>query len=615
MQLTQGSLLPAMYPDRQHDWRPEPPPSLDGITDIRLDFETTGLRWWDGDRPVGAAVAVPDGRRWYLPWGHHGGNLDEATCRRWFEREVRDKRITNINAPFDNNIAHVWGVDLEAQGCTWHDVAHDVALLDDHRHQRGQHPFSLESIAQDFLGEGKLSARIDIHNMADHHAAEVAAYAMRDVDLVDRLVPVLRKQIIAEELEKVAALEDDVIFVVCEMERNAAPLDVELLRRERAELETAYVNIIRHVYDETGVRVNPNSSDDLSKLFRRLGIEITALTATGKPSFTEQVLDDVALATGNEIIEYVIDARKLDSLKDKYYDKYDATVGPDRLLRYALHQLRADEGGTVSGRFSSSAKTGTYPNGKRWKVGANIQQVPAVEKQRAQTGDRFLVRRLFRAATGQKLVSFDAAQIELRIFAHYLKDPKIIEAYRRDPHTNFHKLVHKFLTEFNPDILYKVVKNTNFAFTYGAGPDKLALTAGITRSAVDALLRLYDTVIPGASALIRRASHVAETRGFVKTLLGRRSRFPDQQRLHKALNGIIQGGAADLLKMKLVEVHRARKKTGFLMRYTVHDELVGDVPDEESARLVLEILDTQSVGLRVPILWEMGVGDTWADCA
>jgi DNA polymerase I-like protein with 3'-5' exonuclease and polymerase domains len=109
--------------------------------------------------------------------------------------------------------------------------------------------------------------------------------------------------------------------------------------------------------------------------------------------------------------------------------------------------------------------------------------------------------------------------------------------------------------------------------------------------------------------------HAAEHRGYVKTILGRRSRFPDKKRIHKALNCIVQGSSTgDYMKMKLVELHRERKRTGFVMRAPVHDEVIGDVPDQESAKMVTEILDRQSLDLRVPILWETVTGSHWGEC-
>ena len=113
-------------------WRPSAPPDLSAFDEIELDCETTGLDRFD-DRPVGLAIGTPKGTQ-YLPFAHRGGqNLDEAVVKRWAERELRGKRIRNLNTKFDLHQMASWGVDLRAQGNTYHDVAHSAALLDDHR--------------------------------------------------------------------------------------------------------------------------------------------------------------------------------------------------------------------------------------------------------------------------------------------------------------------------------------------------------------------------------------------------------------------------------------------------------------------------------------------------
>src|SRR5712691_12521424 len=133
-------LQPSLYDTLQHSrpttpqstWEPDTPPSLNGIHEIALNFETTGLHWFDQDRPIALSLGLLDGRSFYLPWGHRGGgNISEDTVKRWAQRELRGKLITNINTKFDIHMARVWGVDLEAQGNVVSDVSHYAALLDD----------------------------------------------------------------------------------------------------------------------------------------------------------------------------------------------------------------------------------------------------------------------------------------------------------------------------------------------------------------------------------------------------------------------------------------------------------------------------------------------------
>lgn len=220
-----ANLFDSLRDDISHSWKPENPPSLDGIHEIFLNLETTGLKWFDGDLPISCSLLAGN-KIYYLPWGHRGGgNLDEATMKRWAERELRGKHIININTRFDIHSFRSWGVNLEDQGNTVSDVSHYAALLDDHRHH-----MSLDSLIPDYLGEIPMK-RLDETQMASYHAGEAAPRSMYNVEAVKRLRDVMWPMLDAQDLQRVRALEDQVIYVVCEMEKNGAPIDVELLDR------------------------------------------------------------------------------------------------------------------------------------------------------------------------------------------------------------------------------------------------------------------------------------------------------------------------------------------------------------------------------------------------
>lgn len=602
-----------------NSWIPEAPPSLDGITDIQLDTETTGLKWYEKDRPIGISIRLPGGRTQYLPWAHNGGNLDEVVVKEWARRELRGKHITNINTRFDIHMLREWGVDLEEQGNTVSDVSHYAALLDDHRRK-----FSLDVLSEAYLQDEKVKLtsdgkKLDATRMASYHAGEVAAYACKDVELVyqlqEKMLPLLREQ----DLMEVVQLESDVIFPVCEMEKNGAPLDVEKLHTWLKESEQEYYRCLYDIVRDVGFQVNPDSPTDMKKLFKAKNITSTAHTASGAQSFTDEVLKHIDDPT----IQLARRAGKLASLRSKYLVSYSNALTSDGKLRYNLHQLRVDDHGTVRGRFSSSDK--------------NIQQVMAVAKQIAASGDKYIIRELFIPESGLYL-SADAAQIEYRIFASYAGSPKTLKAYAEDPWMSFHKYVWEIVKQHKPDIAYKALKNLNFAYMYGAGLTKMAVMLEfITQADVDELKTVfgekipythpklkstlelknaYDFMFPEVQPLLRRAAELAKDRGYVHTVLGRRARFERYDRIHSALNAVIQGSAADVNKRKIVELHKARKKIGYTPRLTVHDEVCGDAADQESVKLVGELLNSQSFPqIKVPILWEVNSGANWRECA
>jgi DNA polymerase I-like protein with 3'-5' exonuclease and polymerase domains len=622
-------------------WRPPELPQIasKGIAEVFLNLETTGLKWFDGDRPVGMALDYPtdDGpRSLYHPW-------DERVAS-WMRDELRGVRITNINTRFDVHMAREAGVDWEAMNCAVSDVGHYAALLDDHR-QRS----NLDALALDYFGSIDVP-RLDERFMASYDPAIIAPRSMYNVQLVRRLKEAMWPQLVAEDLLRVQSLEDSLIYVVCEMEKNGTPINVPLLHeweaRSRLQVDDLHHQIavaagwpiqVDLFGNESG-HLNPDSAKDMERLFKQLGLPLT-YTATGRPSFAGSVLDTVK----HPVIELVKKLNRLLDLRAKYLVSDLQRIGNDGILRYALHQLRAvkddssdsGEAGTITGRFSSTE----IVRG----VGVNIQQRIKVAKQRVAWGydeedcshddEIYLIRQLHVPASGFWLSS-DARQIEYRLFANEVNSPRINEMFAKDPLTSFHRLMHSYVKPRKPDITYRRMKDVNFAKIYVAGPKKIALMLGfITKAQFEELtetkaknshpllretmdiLRIYDQEIPEANPLIQRASNLARDRGYICSLLGRRQRFPNKFRLHKALNSRIQPSAADIMKTKLVELHRERKTTQFLMRFTVHDEVNGDIPDEAHAKMVGEILDSQSFDLRIPILWETSTGANWKECA
>jgi hypothetical protein len=253
-------------------------------------------------------------------------------------------------------------------------------------------------------------------------------------------------------------------------------------------------------------------------------------------------------------------AIKLASLRSKYLVKYRNTIGSDHILRYAMHQLRGDDGGTISGRFSSSALF------HREGVGANIQQVMAAgssaspwgyeEDDESHDDEIYLIRELFVAPVACLFFGSDAMQIEYRKFASRCGTPRILAAYQKDVRTNFHKLVWAMVKELAPFVTYKQQKNLNFATIYGAGLPKLCFMLGLITEheflAISNLpgyerdryamahnikgyfegkkiKKIYEQVLPEGSPMLKGAIQQAEEEGFVSTFLGRRCRFPDRR--------------------------------------------------------------------------------------
>jgi len=547
--------------------------------------------------------------------------------KRWALSEdgFAGKHLVGAHVKHDAHQFRVWtGKTLDEIGCTLGDVQHMAALLDDKRRV-----FALDKLAVDFLGGEHRKLDLDVRGGAQRwHAAEVAAYAVRDATLVQYLYEKMLPMLAAQDLLEVMRLEDACILPTLEMEWNGSILDEELLDKWCARSERELYALLWELADLAGWQVNPKSAKDLEKLFYKLGLEPVVLW---DPKLKESrvTYKDEALARYDHVPAIALSRRvlRLESVRSKYLLKYRTSIRRTGVLRYALNQLRADEnqGGAISGRYSCSAFKFGRGKSEDDEEGANAQQVKAVAGQRDEWGydeddashddEIYLVRKLYVAPDGRRYWAADAAQIEYRTFAHFSEDPGLLCAYAENPNINFHKHVDMILRKAGVQIPYKHVKNVNFAKLFGAGAQKLAWMMGTSEDEARKIISNYDRAFPAASRMMRKATALAEKRGWVRSVSGRRARFQEGDRFYTALNRVIQGSAADINKRKLVRLYEARKDLDLTMRLTVHDEVVGDVPDDRSAERCNAILNQQDYPLRVPILWKGKTGQNWSECA
>lgn len=551
---------------------------------VSLDVETDGIDVYGNSMPVGISMADAN-QEWYFPFGHFEGRQHQAAkVRGWLEENLAGKEIVFRNAKFDIEMCRKWGLDLEAIGCRPREVQHGAALLDDRRRV-----FTLEALAQDKLGLGKLP--LPPGRIVELPAHVIAPYGRRDARITYDLDTSYEPDIIGQDLGKVLQLENDLIYATLSMEREGAWLDVPKLERWITEVEEARVQRLLEIHRLTGIRVNPNSPDTMKRLFNYLQIDLPG-------SFDEDHLKDVDLPE----IQLALEARQLASLLSKYLIKYRDAMGPGGRLRYQLHQLRADEGGTITGRYASS------------KI--NIQQVMKPDKQEVCTR-QWIIRELF--IPGREAVSYlsgDASQIEFRLLAHYTKyigSTRLIKAYQENPDTDFHQLVTDKVLK---NIMSRTfAKNVNFCKVYGGGADKVARMTGRPVAEAEEMVAEYDRLFPEAKRILNKMTRLAETRGYVKTFIGRRRRFQQGDRFYSALNCVLQGTAADLMKMALLELYNERNTIKYLQRATVHDETDGDALTNQTQKLVNELLAEQRLKLDVSITWSVGTGKNWKEAA
>jgi DNA polymerase-1 len=625
---------------------------------IGLDDETTGKNKFK-DTPVGTAIATPDGKKYYIPHAHEGGgNYDPDLVHRWKREQLRDITIVNLNTGYDAEVERNDGIDLEAQGCLLHDVAHSAALLNENRVMG----FNLNDLGLEYCGYGKLELEGRPDDIYREHSSRIGHYAENDAALALAIDTAQRPLIEAEGLQRVEQLEDRLIWANNHMERSALRIDVPKLEAWSEQLGIDIGSEIMSIWDTTGLKIYPNKTKGANSLLSLCAwadedpptltqADLNNMTSTerltaelGKVSFKRSVMQRLK----SPVFAHAILARDLLSLKSKYISKLMRLRQGD-LARFVLHQLRSSDedatglDGTVTGRYSSS--------GGKDKSGFNAQQWSKVEKQLQVMGAdfRYIIRELFIPDDGFDFFASDASQIEFRLFAHYSNDADLIRRYAEDPTIDFHFLVTCLMNPGKDPVAdYKwlksvrstIFKHINFGVLYGMGRAKLAVKLGLAcicgdipanlfwdneehfdgcpaRQAND-IMNQYHKSFPAAKRLMRACADKAEEVGFVHTLLGRRGRFEEgDDRFYKSLNKVIQGGAADAFKTKVLSVYDNRNTLGIhKLRAPVHDEQTGDISkDPAHKKLLLECLAEQDFKLKVDLRWDTKFGANWRECA
>lgn len=595
-------------------------PDLEDVDVISLDCETDGLRIFGEHKPVGFAITVyEDMRSWYIPFGHRRGfNFEQENVIAWAKDNLRNKHVENHNIKFDIQMLRKIGIDLEELNCTVGDVALDAALLNSKRQS-----YKLEDLAQQVLGKGKINlpGNIPIH---ERYSEEVASYAIRDTELVVELDNKFTKSIYNENLQTVRELEYELIYPVCHMEGNGVHINVPLLEQWQRMAQERMTRIFWELYRQSGMRVEPTKEQSVHKLCNSLGIKVN-YTDNGGMSLTNEWL----VKQHHPLMQLIFEYRKLNDLKSDFLDKYLVSLDSQNKLRYNLNQLKSDEYGTVTGRFSASGSKNPEDDKK-----INPQQVIKVDDEDVEDNiiQDMPIRELFIPEPGKKWISADASQLQFRIFAHYSEDERLIGEYRQNPNADFHKLVaEKILGGRLPR---SQAKHENFGNLFGMGVEKGARRLGVTVDEYKKIKEVYHSNFPAAKRLSYKAQGLAMHpkmgphkytnkigRGYVMTISKRRRRYDPNENLNSAINAVIQGTEADIVKDSLIKVYKERKHIDYNIYFTVHDSIDGGTPEdrtEKSKKDLEEILNDHSswekrfnIKFEVPILWDVKSGDNW----
>jgi DNA polymerase-1 len=572
---------------------------------VALDTETTSLDPMQA-RLVGISLAVAPGQACYVPLRHRGPDAPEqlpfdevmAALRPWLEDAGARKLLHN--AKYD---AHVFfNEDIHLRGIV-EDTMLQAYVLESHRR------VNLNELAQRWLGRsgveyealcGKGAKQIGFDEV---DLTQAAHYASEDADFTLQLHRVLRPQVAQTEgLERIYQLEIQVSEVLTTVERNGVRIDAKVLQAQSHELGLTMQTLEAKAYELAGQPFNLNSPKQLGEiLFERMGLPVLSKTAGGAPSTDEDVL--TRLARDYPLPQVLLEYRAVSKLKSTYTDKLPRMVNE----RTGRVHTRYAQAAVITGRLASSEP--------------NLQNIPV------RTAEGRRVRAAF-VAPGGKIVSADYSQIELRVMAHVSGDANLQGAFARGEDIHRATASEVFgtpLADVSSD-QRRAAKAINFGLIYGMGEFGLASNLGITRDAARSYIDRYFTRYPGVAAYMDRIKAKAREQGYVETVFGRRLWFPDLQGKggkgprqagaeRAAINAPMQGTAADLIKMAMVAVQRWLEADNMAARLVmqVHDELVLEAPlnEVEALQIQLPALMCQVATLDVPLVAEVGVGDSW----
>ena len=569
-----------------------------------LDTETTSLNAMQA-QIVGLSLCVTPGQAAYIPLAHNGADAPEQLplqqvlekLRPWLEDASKRKLGQHIK--YDSHVFANHG--LTVQGYV-HDTMLQSYVLEAHK------PHNLESLMQRHLGKsglsyedlcGKGASQIPFSQVAVEQAAP---YACEDANYCLQVHQVLWPQITASPaLQRIYELEMATSAVLLRMERTGVAIDARQLAVQGNELGKRMLALEQEAHALAGQRFNLGSPKQIGEIFfTQLGLPVLKKTASGAPSTDEEVLEKLAedFALPRAILEY----RGLAKLKNTYTDKLPGMADP------------------VTGRVHTNYAQAVAVTGRLTSNEPNLQNIPV------RTAEGRRIREAFVAAPGHVIASADYSQIELRIMAHISEDPALIRAFETgmDVHSATAAEVFGVAPDQVDSEQRRYAKVINFGLIYGMSSFGLAKALGIDNTAARNYIQRYFERYPGVQAYMERARQQAREQGYVETVFGRRLYLPDINSPNgprrngaerAAINAPMQGTAADLIKMSMVEVLRTlnaqQRATRMIMQ--VHDELVFEAPLSEADWVRVEIprIMASVAQLRVPLLAEIGVGDNW----
>jgi DNA polymerase I-like protein with 3'-5' exonuclease and polymerase domains len=559
------------------------------------------------------AVAV-EGWAAYYPIAHEGGgNMDKKLVLNWLQDLFKqDSTFIFHNAMYDICWLRSSGIIPPVKIV---DTMIAASLVNENRWS-----FRLDALAREYAGIGKdeavlqaaareygIDAKKDMWKLPSMF---VGQYAERDAESTLKLWHRMKVELSDQDLWTIFDTETRLFPCLVDMRFKGVRVDVERADKIKKELMDKENKIINKIKDLTGVSVELWSAASIAKVFDALKLPYDRTEKTGAPSFTKNFLSNHP----NEIAQGISYAREINKAHTTFIDTIVKHSHKGR-IHADINQIRSDQGGTVTGRFSMS--------------NPNLQQIPVRHKELGP-----LIRSLFIPEENHKWGVFDYSQQEPRILVHYAKLQKldgideIANAYKSGE-ADFHSAVAKMA-----GIERSQAKTINLGLMYGMGKNKLMAELGLMKEAAEKLIAQYHAKAPFIKQLMQAVSRRADDSGRIRTLGGRVCHFdlwepttfgagmpkPHVEALkeyghgikragtYKALNRLIQGSAADMTKLSII----ALSENGIIPHIQIHDELDVSVEHSEQAKQIVEIMES-AIKLEIPNKVDYECGSNWGD--
>ncbi len=572
---------------------------LDKDTLIAFDTETTGLDY-KKDKLVGFSFCTNEEEAYYVPFGHFYLGVPDQIGRddvKEAMRKIFKHRVVGHNIKFDlhfvTSFLGVESLPIESDSIILAWLINPESAL------------SLDKLAKALLNH-KMIAFKDMVKKGDNFSSvdleNASLYASEDALITYKLYKLFLHKLELQDalhlIEETKEVEIPFVTALLGMEKRGIEVDVKFLENFLVEVKATLESLTKSIYTLAETEFNINSTKQLGTvLFETLGLPVGKKTKTGY-STDEKVL--CSLKDKHKIIPKLLEYREV-------YKLYSTYIEP--LLRLAYedeeHRIHTSfvQTGTATGRLSSKSP--------------NLQNIPT----RTPLGAK--IRKAFVAGKGKKLIGIDYSQIELRLLAHFSKDPVLVDAFMHNKDIHLQTAIILFGQE-KAKAKRDIAKTVNFGLLYGMGQKKLSDTLGITTKEAKAIIEKYFESFPTVKQYFRSIVDFSKEKGYVETLLMRR-RYFDYERAtpmfktayeRESVNTVFQGSAADLIKLSMNKIHQVilEENLSATMLLQIHDELIFEVDANDADVLGDKFRDIMQniYKLNIPLKASLNIGDNWS---